>query len=109
MTKFNLPDHISDEMRDFASKLVDLYEFKDAQLKMLQQACEAWDRSQEAAQILDEEGLTMRDRFGQEKARPENQIEQSNRSQFYTIMRMLGINEVEIKKSTSSAAPTRRR
>ena len=59
---------------------------------MLTLAAEAWDRGQQAREIVDRDGLTFTDRFGQPKARPEIAIERDSRIGFARLLRELALD-----------------
>ena len=55
-------------------------------------ACESWDRTQQAREILDVEGLTYDDRFGCPRSRPEVASERDSRIAFSRILRELKLD-----------------
>ena len=61
-------------------------------IKLLTLAAEAWDRCQEAREILAEEGLTYEDRFHQPRARPEVAVERDSRIAFARLLRELALD-----------------
>jgi hypothetical protein len=61
-------------------------------LRLLQLACEAWDRAEQARELLLQHGLTFVDRFGQPHARPEIAIERDSRIAFARLLRELNLD-----------------
>ena len=61
-------------------------------IRLLTLAAEAWDRTQEARQALDDHGLIFTDRHGGVKPRPEVAIERDNRIAFARLLRELDLD-----------------
>ena len=86
------PEHLSLESREFYVHVSGNYELDKQHMKLLQLACEAWDRSQEAREIITNAGgPVFEDRFGQPRPHPAVRIEQESRSQFTRILRELDL------------------
>ncbi len=86
------PQHLSPESADFYAHVADNFELELHHLKLLRLACEAWDRSQEAREIIsDAGGPCFEDRFGQPRPHPAVRIQQESRSQFTRILRQLDL------------------
>jgi hypothetical protein len=68
------------------------YELEEHHLRLLTLAAEAWDRGQQAREILDREGLTYLDRFNAPRARPEVAIERDSRIAFARLVRELSLD-----------------
>ena len=86
------PKHLSKDAREFYRQVLDEYDLDVHHEKILIKACEAYDRAEQARKILDEKGLTMLDRFDQEKTRPEVAIERDSRIAFARLIRELGLD-----------------
>jgi len=87
------PKHLSVEGRRMWSKLLDEFALDDAAgLALLQAACEARDRSQQARQMIAKDGLVLEDRFGQQKAHPACAIERDARGQMIAALRALRLD-----------------
>jgi phage terminase small subunit len=69
-----------------------MYELEPHHLRLLQLAGEAWDRSQQAREALDQHGMTFDDRFGAPHARPEVAIERDARLAFARLVRELDLD-----------------
>jgi len=61
-------------------------------LTLLTAVCEAHARLRQAQQMLDAEGLTIRDRHGHPRPHPAVKIEHDARAQFLTALKMLGLD-----------------
>jgi len=68
------------------------YELEDHHLRLLTLAAEAWDRTQQAREALEEHGLTYLDRFDQPRSRPEVAIERDSRIAFARLLRELALD-----------------
>src|SRR3712207_2253034 len=64
------PAHLTPATREWWKSVVEDYELEPHHLRLLQLAGEAWDRSQQARQVLTVEGLTYQNRFGDPVLRP---------------------------------------
>jgi hypothetical protein len=64
------------------------------QLRTLQVAAEAWDRKEEAREVLAREGLSYTDGKGMIRSRPEVQIERDSRAAYLRAMRELQLDAV---------------
>jgi phage terminase small subunit len=61
------PAHLSSSAADWWRTTTETYVLHEHHLRLLQLACEAWDRAQEARKVLEDEGLTVP---GQKGPRP---------------------------------------
>jgi P27 family predicted phage terminase small subunit len=86
------PEHLSDEMKSWWKQVVKVYELESHHLRLLQCACESWDRSQEARRVLVDEGLTVVDNRGITRAHPCASVELQNRKSFQSALRELGLD-----------------
>ncbi len=68
--------------------------------RILVKTAEAWDRSEEAREILAKDGLTVVDRYGTPKAHPCVAIERDSRTAFFR-----GLRELALDIDTSPEAP----
>ena len=83
------PRHLSPQTRQWWNRYAKENNLGEAQLQILTLAAEAWDRNTQARAILEEQGLTYTDRFGQPRARPEIDIERNAKITFEKLMRSL--------------------
>jgi len=89
------PAHLSPNRHEWWDALVRAYELDAHHLDLLQQAAECWDRKEGARRVLDTDGPTFTDRFGQPKPRPEVAIERDSRLAFARMLRELALDVVE--------------
>lgn len=92
MERIKAPGYLKDATRKWWRNVVKEYELEPHHIRILTLAAEAWDRGQQARQIIAEEGLTYEDRFGQPRARPEVAIERDSRIGFARLVRELGLD-----------------
>lgn len=83
------PKHLKPSTKKWYRQILEDYELESHHIKILTLAAEAWDRCQQAREILDKEGLTYIDRFGQPRARPEVAVERDSRIAFARLVREL--------------------
>jgi hypothetical protein len=75
----------------FKSVMAD-YALEGHHIRLLTLAAEAWDQSQIAREVLDRDGQTYTDRFGQPKERPEISILNAARIAFARLIRELALD-----------------
>ncbi len=86
------PAYLKPKTRQWWEKVNQDYELESHHLKLLTMAAESWDICQQARQIIDREGLTFMDRFGQPKERPEVSIAANARITFARLIRELALD-----------------
>ena len=88
-----VPKGLSREAARWWRRLHSGYELADegAQL-LLETALQALDRMREARKVLDAEGLTVRDRFGQAKAHPLIVVERDSRAAMVAALKALNLS-----------------
>jgi P27 family predicted phage terminase small subunit len=85
------PKHLSRATRDWWRHVVESYELEPHHLRILQLACEAWDRATGARELLAKDGTVFRDRFGTPKKHPAVGIEEQARLAFARLVRELDL------------------
>lgn len=91
--KIEAPEHLSNDARAFYEKTAQEFGITDcAGLKVLLAAAQAWDRAETARKIIEIEGMTIADRFGQSKNHPLLPIERDSRSAFLTATKALNLD-----------------
>lgn len=100
------PGHLRAATRRWFAAVVSDYDLDPHHVRLLTLAAEAWDRGQQAREIIDRDGMTFADRFGQPKARPEIAIERDSRIGFARLIRELGL-DVEPPPEAPRMARTR--
>ncbi len=86
------PRHLKPATRKWWATVTADYELEPHHLRLLALAGEAWDRCQQAREILDRQGLTFTDKHGQPRARPEVAIERDARVAFARLLRELSLD-----------------
>lgn len=71
--------------------MVRTYALDAHHLRLLQLACEAWDRAADARRQLEVDGAVYRDRFGAPRAHPAVAIERDARLAFAKLVRQLDL------------------
>lgn len=100
------PKHLMTATRGWWNSVVQDYQLEGHHLRLLQAACEAWDRLQQAREILAADGLTTRTETGL-KAHPCIAIERDSRLGFARLVRELDL-DVEPPASARVGPPTLR-
>lgn len=89
----NPPDHLSESACAWWRQVVLEYDLGPHHLRILQAACEAWDRMQQARQALAEHGgLTFTDERGVIRAHPAEAMERNARIAFARLVRELDLD-----------------
>lgn len=86
------PKHLTPKTRAWWRSVTADYELEPHHIRLLTLAAEAWDRCQEAREVLAEEGLIFTDRFGSPRSRPEVGIERDSRLAFARLLRELALD-----------------
>ena len=86
------PQNLSEESKDWWEKLLAQYALDDPGIMILANALEALDRMREAQALLREDGLVVRDRFGQSRPHPAAGIERDAKGIFLRNMKALGLD-----------------
>ncbi len=101
------PDHLSEPTRKWFASVVEDYALEPHHLRLLQLAGEAWDRCQQAREVLNRDGPTYLNRFNDPCARPEVAIERDTRLAFARLIRELDL-DVEAPSEARSRPPALR-
>ena len=86
------PAGLSEEMTTWWDEITRDFDLDGHHLRLLQQACQAWDIAQAARAVLDAEGCTFLDRFHQPKPRAEAAIWRDNAALFARLLREIGLD-----------------
>jgi P27 family predicted phage terminase small subunit len=86
------PPHLSESSRQWWRTTVETYVLHEHHLRLLQLACEAWDRGQAARAQLDQEGLTVAGRADTVVAHPAVAIERDSRLAVARLVRELDLD-----------------
>lgn len=85
------PKHLSQAARKWWRETDDAYILEPHQVKILTLAAEAMDRCEQARQIIAEDGVIVKDRYGAPKAHPAVAIERDSRLAFARLVRELAL------------------
>ena len=91
--KSSVPVHLSESMRRFYRTIQRTYELSDQHFRLLEAACEAFDRKTEARALLDAEGLTIENRHGEKRPHPAVGIERDSALRFARLLREIGLSD----------------
>ncbi len=92
-TSLKPPKHLSAAAKKWWRALMSEYQIEDAAgLLLLATALEAYDRMKAAGAVLDEEGPTFTDRYGQARPHPAATVEATNRSQMLGAIKQLNLD-----------------
>jgi P27 family predicted phage terminase small subunit len=86
------PKHLRPGTRRWWQHVVGEYDVQPHHRHLLTLSAEALDSCAKAREILDREGMTYTDRFGQPRARPEVAIERDSRLAFARLLRELALD-----------------
>jgi len=86
------PEHLSAEMAHWWRQIVADYDLDHHHLKLLEAACDAWDRMAQARATVLDEGLTVEGGMGP-KQHPAVAIERDARAAFVRIVREMDLDE----------------
>lgn len=86
------PAHLAPETADWWRTVLAGFDLEAHHLRLLRLACEAWDRTQQAREILDRDGLTISTADGGMKAHPAVAIERDSRLAFARLVRELDLD-----------------
>ena len=92
-SKPTVPRHLEAAERTLWRSITQEFSFDDpASLALLRSALEAHQRARRCRLVIDKEGLTTRDRFGQVRAHPLLAAERDARAAFLASMRALNLD-----------------
>ena len=95
------PEHLSESAKEWWADALADFDFEPHHLRLLQAACEAWDRMQQARTALaDHGGLTFTDERGVIRAHPAVAMERDARTAFARLVR-----ELDLDTGAPSEAP----
>ncbi len=86
------PRYLSREAKGWWNRLVAEWELDDAALLLLGSALECLDRMRQAQHILDSEGITTRDRFGQVRQHPATLVERDAKAGLLRNLKALNLD-----------------
>ncbi|WP_352126998.1 P27 family phage terminase small subunit [Mesorhizobium sp. dw_380] len=90
--KVPAPAHLSAASKKWWAEVNAEYSLEAHHLRLLQMACESWERTQAARAAIARFGLTFTDSQGNPKARPEIAIERDSKIGFARLVRELDLD-----------------
>src|SRR6516162_3780690 len=99
------PDYLSAAMQAWWKQVMAHYELEPHHIHLLQAACEAWDRMQQARQVLAERGLSYEDSRSKHHPLPEVAIERDSRIGFARLVRDLGLDDATPPAEAGARSP----
>jgi hypothetical protein len=99
---------LSETMQKWAAWVRDTFSLEQHHEKILQLACQAFDRGQQARELLDRLGLTYQDRNNCPCVRPEAAVEARCRLDFSRLLKALGLSEETANPPGRPAGSTKR-
>ena len=89
---------LSTEAKKLKKDILEEYNIDDsAGLRILDTACEAFDRMREAQRAIKRDGMSVQDRWGQLKAHPLCSVERDARAQFLAALKALNLDLEPLK------------
>lgn len=88
----NPPAHLAPETAGWWKAVLQEFVLEPHHMRLLRLACEAWDRCQQAREILDRDGLTTGTEAGGLKAHPCIGVERDARLAFARLLRELDLD-----------------
>ena len=86
------PKHLQPKTRDWFNHVIADYALEEHHVRLLTLACESWNRCVQAREAIAEHGLTVTDRFGFPRARPEIAVERDAKISFARLCRELDLD-----------------
>ena len=86
------PKHLQPNTKAWFKNVIADYDLEEHHVRLLTLACESWDRCVQAREAIAEHGLTITDRFGFPRARPEVAIERDAKISFARLCRELDLD-----------------
>jgi P27 family predicted phage terminase small subunit len=87
------PKHLRKETQKWFNSVIADFMLDDSGIKLLTKCAEAYDRSEQAREMLAKEGLTFLDSKGSPRAHPACAIERDSRIAFCRLLRDLDISD----------------
>jgi len=104
------PKHLSAESKSWWAALMSEYDLDDPSAKLiLQSGLEALDRLRQAQAIVEREGVTQVDRFGQARAHPATVVERDSRSAVLAALKALHLDVEPLQASVGRPASNKAR
>lgn len=89
--KHAIPGHLRPDTKRWLRQVLADFDLESQDFRVLVRTAEAWDRGEQAREIIAAEGLTIADRYGVAKAHPAVAIERDARLHFFRGIRELSL------------------
>jgi hypothetical protein len=89
---FKVPKHLRKPTQTWVKSVLSEYDLEEHHFKLLVSAADSWDRICASREVIDRDGMTYLDRFGQPKPRPEIAIERDNKILLARLLRELALD-----------------
>lgn len=86
------PAHLRPPTREWWASVVADFALEPHHVRLLSLAATAWDRAEQARELVERHGLTFDDRFGAPRSRPEIAVERDSRLAFARLLRELQLD-----------------
>lgn len=97
--KHRVPGHLRSETRKWLRQILGDFDLESQDFRVLVKTAEAFDRCEQAREMIAECGLTVTDRYGTPKAHPAVAIERDSRTAFLRGIRELALGGVEVPEA----------
>lgn len=94
-TPLRAPQHLEAATRKWFIAVLEEFDLEEHHVRILTLACEAWDRAQQARELLAAEGIMTTDRYGAQKVHPAVAVERDARIAFARLVRELDLDASE--------------
>ncbi len=91
--RIRAPKHLKPETRAWFRSVVKTWRMESPHLRLLQRACEAWDRGETARELIDREGPLVKSARGGARLNPAIKVEDMSRRAFAHLLRQLDLEE----------------
>lgn len=88
------PGHLSGAAQALWNEIHAGWVLDPSQISVLAVSLQAFDRAEQARQLIDREGVTVKDRWQQTKAHPALNVERDSRAAYLAGLRQLGLDLV---------------
>jgi len=87
------PKHLRPATKKFWKHVADNYELEPQHVRILTLACEAFDRAEQAREVIALQGPYYTDRLGNHKTHPAVAVERDSRMAYANLLRRLNLDE----------------
>jgi P27 family predicted phage terminase small subunit len=94
------PKYLRASTRRWFASVVSMWALEEHHIRLLTLACEAWDRAQQAREVIARDGLTTPTRDNGTKLHPACRVEDASRIAFARLIRELDL-DIEVPKAES--------